>query len=79
MSDIPNYDRDYLNPPPGYEIQERNDPYDYCVDCGAEILPGNACYRIGGRTYLKVEAGKLGLTPQKYEQVVQRIADVCGV
>lgn len=51
MSDIPNYDRDYLNPPPGYEIQERNDPYDYCVDCGAEILPGNACYRIGGRTY----------------------------
>lgn len=26
---------------------------------------------------LKVEAGKLGLTPQKYEQVVQRIADVC--
>lgn len=28
---------------------------------------------------LKVEAGKLGLTPQKYEQVIQRIADVCGV
>ncbi len=28
---------------------------------------------------LKVEAERLNLTPQKYEQVIQRIAEVCGV
>lgn len=49
MSDmIPDYDRDYLEP---HEGSECSDPIDYCVDCGAEILPGHACYRIGGKTY----------------------------